>query len=123
MLLHDELPGTHNCANCGCHTDHLIRVSVVCEQVVVKETASTAAGLIGCLAFGWVAGLAALVLSRAGQPPVQHGTHVAFTLPVRVCEACATDRSAAALRKDLTATTVYAALLQQYPNATVSRLD
>jgi hypothetical protein len=76
------------------------------------------------LAAGFLAGLAAMVLSKSGRQPVQHGTHVSFALPVRACEACDPSlRSAPDLRKALAETPAYAAPLDQYPNAEIQRVS
>src|SRR4051812_45335158 len=53
MLLRNELPGTRACACCHSDTDHLIRVSVVCEQVITKTPSGGGiAALAGCFALG-----------------------------------------------------------------------
>jgi hypothetical protein len=124
MLLQNELPGTRACACCHRDTDHRIRVSVVCERVItVSPHASGSAALLGCFALG-LAGLLAGWVAKAGLPPKQHGTDVSFTLPVCVCEVCTLDLThPAALRTALLNTPIYAALLQQYPAATVRRVD
>lgn len=123
MLHRNELPGTRNCACCLRETDHLIRVSVVCEQVIVSEKGSAGAALLGGMLFGLLAGLAAMVISRAGQQPVQHGTQVSFILPVRVCETCARSLTTTeAIRKALSTTAIYEALFEQYPKASIERL-
>ena len=122
MLLNNELPGTHDCVNCGARTDHSVRVSVVCERVTVGHQTGGQEALAGCLLFG---PLGALVMRQAGAmgKSVERGREVSFVLPMRVCEACASDPSDAALRRDLAATPAYAALLRQYPNALVRRLS
>jgi hypothetical protein len=112
MLHKNELPGTRDCANCGCRTDHLIRVSVVCERVSTKSRPTAS----GESVFGF------LVLGLSEQETVAHGHDVSFVLPVRVCETCASDQPDA-LRRDLNATPAYAALLRKYPNATVTRVS
>jgi hypothetical protein len=122
MLLKNELPGTRDCACCHRDTDHLIRVSVVCERVITTAPAARGAALAGCLFTGWV-GLLAGLMMEGGARPQQHGTDVSFTLPVCACEVCARDlTTAAALRAALLATPIYAALLGQYPNALVRRV-
>lgn len=120
MLLKGELPEGHTCANCGCRTDHQIRASVVCERVTVENQTSGRDALVGC----FLLGLLGVVLAKSGAfggTPVERGREVSFVLPVRVCEACAADPSPNALRRDLGATPVYAALLRKYPDATVVR--
>lgn len=124
MLIKNELPGTRMCACCGRETEHLVRVSVSCERIITKEQSTKGAALLGCLAFGALAGIAASVLSRAGNPPVQHGTEVSFVLPVRVCEACdSTLTNSASLREALSKTPAYAALLDRYPEALIHRIQ
>ncbi|MBN9120540.1 MAG: hypothetical protein J0I06_15545 [Planctomycetes bacterium] len=122
MLLNDELPETPDCVNCGCRTDHLMRVSVVCERVTIENQTSGRDALLGCALFGLLGGL---VLFKAGvfARPLERGHEISFVLPVRACEACASDRSPAALRRDLCATPVYAALLRRYPNALIARVS
>ncbi len=122
MLLNNELPGTRDCVNCGCGTDHLIRVSVACEQLTAGDQVKASDVMVGCLLFGVLGWFAGILMARS-RPPVERGREVSFTLPVRVCEACATDRSLDVIRKDLFATPVYAALLDQYPNAIIARVS
>lgn len=119
MLLKGELPGSHNCANCGCRTDHLIRVSVVCERVTVENRASNKTILAGCLFFGWLGPLLAAA-GAFGDILVERGREVSFVLPVRVCKDCASN-DPVALRRDLNTTPVYADLLRKYPGAAVTR--
>lgn len=123
MLLRGELPGTKACACCHRDTDHLIRVSVVCERVITKSPSGGGmAALAGCFALGWM-GLLAGIVAKGGMKPVQHGTDVSFVLPVCVCEVCDHDLGTpATLRTALVATPVYSALLDRYPNALVRRI-
>jgi len=124
MLHNNELPGTRSCACCHRETDHQIRVSVVCEQVITKEPAAKGAVLLGCLVSGLLGGLVMMLLSKSGQRPIQHGTQVSFVLPVCVCEVCDRDVTTPhEIRKALAATPIYAALLDQYPEAQTSLVD
>jgi hypothetical protein len=122
LLLRDELPGTRECACCHRETDHLARVSVVCERVITKTRASPTATLLGCFFFGWIGALLAWLVSRT-EPVAQYGEDISFVLPLRVCSVCDHELTTpAALRGALVATPAYAALLERYPNATVSRV-
>jgi hypothetical protein len=124
MLLKNELPGTQRCACCHRDTDHLIRVSVVCEEVIVKEPSSKGAAVVGCMAFGLVGGLIAMFLSKLGQTPIQHGTQVSFIVPVRICEVCDHElTNSGAIRAALRNTQAYAELLEEYPDAAIRRLE
>jgi hypothetical protein len=79
--------------------------------------------LVGWIFLGWLGALAAAVMSRSGQQPVQHGTQVSFILPVCICEACDKDLTApTAVRAVLITTPAYAALLDQYPKALIQRM-
>jgi hypothetical protein len=123
MLLRGGLPGASACACCHRDTDHSIRVSVRCESVTVKHRTGGKEALVGCLVGGLVGGLALYISGVLGKP-VEHGREVSFVLPLRLCEVCDHETTtSAALRTALTATSVYAALLDQYPNALVSRVS
>ncbi len=93
MLLQNELPGTNDCDCCHRGTEHLIRVSVVCERLIVKDQSSPGVALLGCALLGLLAGLA-IYISRFGGTPTERGAEVSFVLPVRVCEVCERDVTA-----------------------------
>lgn len=120
MLLRNELPGTRACACCHRDTDHVLRVSVVCERVSTRtRSRANPHAVLGCLVFGlfgWIA-------LRSAEETIERGREVSFTLPVRLCEVCNHETpTPSALRAALCATPVYAALLDQYPNAAVARV-
>ena len=123
MLLRDELPGTTACSNCGCETNHLVRVRIECESITSKSYTSPGAVLMGCFLLGWIGAIFASLISRDSQRPVEYGRDVTFILPVRICEECTPSlNSPDGLKKVLRATPEYSALLDRYPDARIAVL-
>jgi hypothetical protein len=116
LLMEGKLPGTRNCAWCHRETDGAIRVSVQCEQVILKSRMGNADTLAGCFLFGLIPTL----MLRSAAKTVEHGENITFTLPLPVCESCrplsSTPRE---LPKALRSISDYAALLDAHPDAKI----
>jgi hypothetical protein len=120
LFMRGELPGTRNCACCHRMTDHLIRVSVVCERVIPQGPSVGTMLFSGCLMF--MTGIFIFSWLNSGAPTAHHGSEVSFLLPVRVCEVCSRGvTTPPTIRAALVTTPVYAALLERYPSALLSR--
>lgn len=119
MLRNNELPDTTDCLECHAHTDHLLRYRVVCEQVEIKEAGAKGCSAIAMLlVMGWAGMLiAAMMGQREG---LERGRHVAFTLPLRLCHACAAKIKSAKVRELFERVPVYSYLLTKYPHATIT---
>lgn len=118
MLLRGDLPGTDTCVCCGRTTTGLVVVDIVCERAEVKRVGR--GGPIGCFILGLLLGW--IVLIRESRDEKVVGRDVAYSVPLRVCEQCDDDlRSAGNLRGALRQTPIYAALLDKYPNARITR--
>ena len=118
LLLDKKLPGTSECACCHRETNDLVHVTIECERVITKSGTSKGEWVGGCLLFGviwaWV-----LFQSR---PPIQRGQDVVLTVPLPLCERCRFElTSLPELRKALRHVPEYAALLDRYPNARITR--
>ena len=117
MLRLGLLPEETACAVCGTPAEGTIHVWATCERITVQEGWGSRGWQLAVLVlcFGWVGALASYF---AGQRSREHGRHVQFRLPVRVCPGCAPGLSdPAALRKAVSAAPLYAGLLDKYPDA------
>jgi hypothetical protein len=120
LLTRGELPGARDCACCHRVTDHLIRVSVVCERAIPQGPSVATTAATGCLMI--LTGIFIFSSSSASAASAQHGSEVSFILPVRMCEGCARYvTTPQAIRTALATTPAYAALLARYPNALIRR--
>lgn len=116
MLLAGSLPNTRACAWCQRETGDQVQVAVDCERVIHESKMGGAETLAGCFLFGAIPAL----MLRSAAKTVEHGEHVAFSLPLPVCDACRTRASnPGELRTALRHVPEYAELLDAYPRARV----
>lgn len=122
LLLAGQLPGTRSCARCGAETDGLVRVSIQCERAIVKSAVGQHERLAGCLLFGLLGYLFADLMFFRQRHVIEQGQDVEITAPVRVCQTCASELTTSeTIRQSLRKTPEYAALLDKYPNARITR--
>ncbi len=128
LLLEGKLPGTRECVSCFRDTGGLVRIAVECERGTMKDDNSSrdgvAAGCLFGLLVGGLPGLYGANRMMQGGPGIttkQVGQDVEFTVPLPVCEVCQHELNDAALRVALRHIPEYAALLDQYPDARVTR--
>lgn len=113
------LPLEKDCVLCRKPTTNQAAYTVVCERPEDKSGGSIWYQLF----FIWFSPLLYMMQMARRQPEV-HGQNVVFRLPVRVCEGCMrTLTTAAAVRKAMCETPVYARLFDKYPHAGITNAD
>ena len=123
LLLEHRLPGTRACVFCNRDTESLIRVQIVCERPVQDAGGVTQGDVVvgGCLSVG----LGVLLhFFRGTALPKERGQDVEATVPLPVCVEClAYLGHRATSREALSHIPEYAALLEQYPEARITRVS
>jgi hypothetical protein len=121
LLLEGRLPGTRSCAVCHRDTSGLVHARVQCQWAVVSAGGPSRAEVAGGCLLSFGLGLF-LHMLRRNAPSKEHGQDVVVVVPLPVCETCRPGLDGpAALRQALHHVPEYAELLDQYPNARVTR--
>lgn len=116
-----RLPGTTHCACCPESNVGFIRIVAACEQEAGTGHPSGAESF-GCL-LDPVFGLVGTIFLKALQEARERELDVSVVLPLPVCEACRPSlKTPNELREALLTIPDYATLLNQYPNAQITRL-
>jgi hypothetical protein len=121
LLLASKLPEEHHCVLCGVATDATVCCRTVCERAHVKHGGPSRWGyLLGFFTFGWLGALAVLI-ARSKTPGQEWGKDRIFPLPLRVCSTCRAGLTGPeTLKAALKRVPLYRALLERFPQASVS---
>lgn len=122
LLLEKRLPGTRACAFCRQDTDGVVRAQIQCQWALVSADGPSRAAVAGGCLLSFGLGLF-LHMLRDTAPPKEHGQDVVLVAPLPVCEACQPLLTEpGGLRAALRHIPEYAALLDHYPGARVTRV-
>jgi hypothetical protein len=123
MIRNGELPAGEVCPYSGRPADDTILFHVRCERPWIRgnETMGPAAIFVYYLFFGWIG---ALIVANRTQPLEELGRDTAVEVPVRISSQARPRlmrmRRQRSLKAILRQTRVYAELLRDFPEATVS---
>jgi len=119
LLLAGRLPEEDHCVLCGAETDESVTCLTECERAFVDDgRPSWWQYVLGYLTLGL---FGALVVGASRRTEQEWGKDRVFDLPLRICALCRGDVTDSVEAKDaMRRVPLYRALLNKYPDATVS---
>lgn len=123
MLIAGKLPGTRECVVCCRETNKLVHAAVACGEKSAGAGGPSQAEMVGCLLTPFIGWFVALLLVLGLRSARQRSTDdVSVVVPLPACEQCQPAlEDPAALAEAMKRIPEYAALLDRYPNARVTR--